>query len=444
MLGAERVGAGIAPRPERHFDVRQRLRELIREIESRPTSVVRPREVNVPVPEPHTVGPPVAPLAGATRRDTESGRMTYREQSFAIDEYVVGSQPLASLRHIGSDELRVLSSDLEHDGTDTEALGRLLFLDIETTGLGGAGAMVFLVAMAHLDGKALRMRQYLAESPAEEGALLDALLEDISASIADPILVTYNGRSFDAPMLDGRATLHRRRAGFESLPHLDALGPARALYRGWLPSCRLAEVEARVLGVTRPSADVDGAEVPAWYFRFLRSGDMRYVEPIASHNLLDVLSLAALTGRLASLLRGGEEPRGGEGLGLGRLLARRDPERAIAALQRAAEAPTTAGDRREVLWLLGRLHKRQGAHEQSVPLWHELAHGPGSWSLRAHEELAKFYEHRARDLPQAAVLVERALDGLTGRGTADERSRQAFRHRLQRLTSRMNRARQGA
>ncbi|MSP22325.1 MAG: hypothetical protein EXR66_04815 [Dehalococcoidia bacterium] len=146
-------------------------------------------------------------------------------------------------------------------------------------------------------GATLRMRQYLAESPAEEGLLLDALLSDIRESIADPVLVTYNGRAFDAPMLDGRATLHRRRAGFASRRHIDMLPPARHLYKGWLPSCRLAEVEAHILGVTRPSADVDGAEVPAWYFRFLRSGDMRFVEPIASHNLLDVLSLAALLGR---------------------------------------------------------------------------------------------------------------------------------------------------
>ncbi len=442
MPGFERPGA-VATRPER-FDVRERLRQLIRQIETRPAPSPAPRGTRAPAASLRSTRPTVAPLDGAVRRETASGPMTYREEPFVVDEYLVGTQPLASLRHVGADELRVLSSDLEHSGTDAQALERLLFLDIETTGLGGAGAMVFLVAMAHIEGGTLRMRQYLAETPAEEGALLDALLEDIAASVDDPILVTYNGRTFDAPMLDGRATLHRKRAGFESLPHLDALGPARALYRGWLPSCRLAEVEARILGVTRPSADVDGAEVPAWYFRFLRSGDMRFVEPIASHNLLDVLSLAALTGRLASLLRGGEEPRGAEGLGLGRLLARRDPHRAIAALQQAEATPGTAGDRREVLWLLGRLQKRHGFHEEAVPLWRELAGDPGAWSLRAHEELAKFYEHRAGDLPQAALVVERALRELGGSAVVDERSRGAFRHRLERLTSRMNRARRGA
>ena len=77
-----------------------------------------------------------------------------------------------------------------------------------------------------------------------------------------PVLVTYNGRAFDAPVLDGRATMHRRRAGFDALRHVDMLMPARRLYRGWLPSCRLADVEAQVLGLTRPAGEVEGAETP--------------------------------------------------------------------------------------------------------------------------------------------------------------------------------------
>jgi hypothetical protein len=371
--------------------------------------------------------------------------MTYREQWFPLDEHVVGTQPLASLRHSGPAELPLLTPDLAGEGSEAgdagDLLARLFFLDIETTGLGGAGAMVFLVAVAHLEGDALRLRQYLAESPAEEAALLDALLEDMNAALPDPILVTYNGRTFDAPVLDGRATMHRRRAGFESLPHLDALAPARTLYRGWLPSCRLVDVESRILGVTRPSADVDGAEVPAWYFRFLRSGDMRFVSPIASHNLLDVLSLAALTGRLVALLRGVETPRGAEALGLARLLARRQPERAIAHLEAMVEQQTPLRD--ELLWLLSLLLKRHGAGERALPHWQELAAGRGAWSLRALEELAKYYEHRARDFSEAARHVDDALDGLARShpAPAAERWRQAFHHRRQRLTSRMDRAR---
>lgn len=438
-----------AARPGSRFDVRQRLRELIREIEARAPQPPRsaPAPASVPIISAPTFATAAAgsvvsaPLEGAARRETAAGLLTYREQRFHLDEHVVGAQPLASLRHADAEALRHLVPDLGRDVTDCDLLGRFLFLDIETTGLGGAGAMVFLVAVAHVEGDTLLMRQYLAESPAEEGALLDALLADIRAAIPDPILVTYNGRTFDAPMLDGRAILHRTRAGFESMPHLDALPPSRLLYRGWLPSCRLAEVEARVLGVTRPSADVDGAEVPAWYFRFLRTGDMRFVEPIASHNLLDVLSLAALTGRLAALVRGIEAPLAGEVLGLGRLLARTNPASAIATLEQTVRwrRDDESGDCGEALWLLARLHKRQGALAAAVPLWHELAVAPSPWSLRAHEELAKFYEHHAHDFTEAARLTSRALDALDRPGREDDRWRPAFRHRLQRLTSRMDR-----
>ncbi|MCC6238206.1 MAG: ribonuclease H-like domain-containing protein, partial [Dehalococcoidia bacterium] len=273
-----------------------------------------------------------------------------------------------------------------------------------------------------------------------EAALLEALVEDVHASIPRPILVTYNGRTFDAPMLDARATMHRRRFGFDSLPHVDVLPPARTLYRGWLPRCRLLDVESRILGVTRPSADVDGAEVPAWYFRYLRSGDMRFVEPIASHNLLDVLSLAALTGRIAALVRGDEEPLGAEALGTARLLSRRAPDRAIALLE--AVAPRDVPRRADLVWLLAALLKRQGLHDRAVPLWQELADSPGPWSVRALEELAKFCEHRSRDLAGAMEHVDQALTRIASdasRLDADDRAVAAFHHRRQRLTWRLDR-----
>lgn len=424
--------------------MRERLQQLIREIETRsaPRPPSRPRRSEV---LDHDLDWMPTPLAGTERRRTSGGTCTYREQSFSLAEHVVGTQPLASLRAAGIEELSVLTSDLGDEDAPDETLSRLLFLDIETTGLGGAGAMVFLVAIAHVEGGVLRMRQYLAESPAEEGALLDALIEDVQASIRNPVLVTYNGRTFDAPMLDARATMHRRRFGFESLPHVDVLPPARTLYRGWLPSCRLLDVESRILGVTRPSADVDGAEVPAWYFRYLRSGDMRFVEPIASHNLLDVLSLAALTGRIAALVRGDEAPRGAEALGTARLLARHAPDRAIALLEASAADEVIL--RPDLLWFLAILHKRHGALERAVDLWHDLAERRDPWSLRALEELAKFYEHRARDFATAAVQVDRAIERLAPLGIrmhGDERTNAAFRHRRQRLTLRMERADRGA
>jgi uncharacterized protein len=435
-------------------ETRERLRLLIRAIESRPLPAPEPERVAVEAAwDLEALRPPLMQTwDGSVRRATAAGWLTYREEHFDLDGHAVGHQPLASLRHAGGAALGLLSLDGE---AGEATLEDLLFLDIETTGLGGAGAMVFLVAVAHVQGSTLRMRQYLAETPAEEGPLLDALLGDIREAIADPVLVTYNGRAFDAPMLDGRATLHRRRAGFESLRHIDMLPPARHLYRGWLPSCRLVEVESRILGVTRPSADVDGAEVPAWYFRFLRSGDMRFVVPIASHNLLDVLSLAALLGRVAAFLEDAARPQAHEALGFGRLLGRPAPLRAIRAYEDALgdldgvdgcaadDRHEGAAARLETLWRLSLLQKRHGEIEDAARCWRELIRQHGPWSLRAHEELAKFLEHRARDLPGASAVVEGALARLDGGGSGvhrvpgAERWRQVFHHRRDRLTSRI-------
>jgi len=428
-------------------ETRERLRLLIREIETRPRSAVSVSVAREPGPEAAPARPweggedfeaPPRGLRHAVRRETAEGAFTYRELRYGLD-YCVGAQSLSELDAVAG-AIEVLAPDAEAEGA---ALEELLFLDIETTGLGGAGAIAFLVAAGRVEGGTFVLRQYLAESPAEEGALLDALIADTEVETGEPVLATYNGRAFDAPMLDARATMHRRRAGFESLRHVDLLMPARAVYRGWLPSCRLATIESEVMGLTRPAADVDGAEVPAWYFRYLRTGDMRCIEPIASHNAIDVVSLAALAGRLGALVDGRRAPEGGESLGLARLFdAAYDLDASRHWLERAVGELGPGEARREALMRLGLHHRRAGRHDLAEPLWWELVSTPGLWSLHAHEELAKYYEHRRRDFALASDIVERALALAVraDREYASPRHIEAFQYRLARLTSRRKRA----
>ncbi|MEZ4501790.1 MAG: ribonuclease H-like domain-containing protein [Dehalococcoidia bacterium] len=426
-------------------ETRERLRLLIREIETRPRAAApasMEREPEAVPARPWEGGDdlevPQRGLREAVRRETDEGTFTYRELRYDLD-YAVGGQSLSELEALAG-AIGVLAPDAGAEGAELESL---LFLDIETTGLGGAGAIAFLVATGRVEGGAFVLRQYLAESPAEEGALLDALIADTEVERGEPVLATYNGRAFDAPMLDARATMHRRRAGFESLRHVDLLMPARAVYRGWLASCRLATIESEVMGLTRPSADVDGAEVPAWYFRYLRTGDMRCIEPIASHNAIDVVSLAALAGRLGALVGGRRAPEGGESLGLARLLgAAADLESSKRWLERAAAELGPGDARREALMRLGLHYRRAGRHDLAEPLWWELVSTPGLWSLHAHEELAKYYEHRCHDFARASDVVEQAL-ALATRAEprfAHARHIEAFRYRLARLTSRQKRA----
>jgi uncharacterized protein YprB with RNaseH-like and TPR domain len=376
---------------------RDDLRRLIRAIEARP-------------PAPRPAAPPAPPrlavehaLPGCWERLDGSLFISHEVLDLA---YVHGTTSLAALESATPELLALLAGSEELGGA---TVPDLLCLDIETTGLGGAGAIAFLVTTAHLAGDGLHVRQYLAGSPADEAALLTRLVSDIRASHDEPVLVTYNGRAFDAPILDQRATMHRLRGTFEAMPHLDLLAPVRRGFRGLLPSCRLAAIEERFLGVTRPAHEVAGADVPTWYFRFLRTQDARHLIPLVTHNGDDVLSLAALLARFAEL-DAGASGSGLEHLALGRLHAGTGSiEAAHRHLDaaRARLAPSIARD--ECLFALATLHRRSGHSELAVPLWAEIAARPGAPSARALVELAKHLEHRERDPGRALAHVEQAI-----------------------------------
>ena len=422
-----------------NVETRERLRKLIRSIERR-----EPRPRNAASSVALRPAAPALP-AGWERRPVDAGMCSFRVVRYPLGE-AVGEQPLDELHHATGAALDVIAPDAD---VASARLDDLLFLDIETTGLGGAGAIAFMVATGRVEGSALLVRQYLAQSPAEEAALLDALIVDAGLAPGTareaPVLVTYNGRAFDAPVLDGRATMHRRRAGFDALRHIDMLMPARRLYRGWLPSCRLADVEAEVLGLARPAGEVEGAEIPAWYFRYLRSGDPRFVDGVAAHNALDVASLAALTARVAALVAGARAPEGAEALGLARLVTPGSPRRGRTLLERAVATLPAGAMRDEALMQLASLHKGAGRSDLAAPLWDGVASRRERGSLRAFEELAKYYEHRLRDFERAADVVGRAL-ALVERVLAPRdpvqalRRERALRHRLTRLHSRAARA----
>lgn len=413
--------------PVKPAHTRDQLRRLIRRIEQQRPPVL---PVTERVPRLSELFPDFV------ARDTGGGSCVYRELRYPLSGHV-GDRTLDELPHVRSETLEVLAPG---EGLESAVPQDMLFLDIETTGLGGAGAMAFLVGTGRLEGEDFVLRQYLALSPAEEGALLDALLED--SHLADgPVLVTYNGRRFDAPVLDERATMHRRRAGFDSLRQLDLLHPVRAAYGGLLDSCRLAVVEADVLGLTRHDEDVPGAQVPQWYFQFLRSGDARQLLPIINHNAQDVVSLGALVARLDTAIRRVDLTPFDQ-IAVGHLLARRRDPRAVEFLTHALDGLPRSEVRRDVLMRLALAHKRAGDRALAEPLWEELATTGGRGGLRAHVELAIYYEHHVRDFARAAGVVEQALANVNGTVAPWDRDgaaawRTALEHRRSRIQRRL-------
>ncbi len=434
--------------PETPEEVRARLRSLIRRLESKP---VRPRpHVTEWRPRAWTVEETFAEgsVSGAgrsvSRRDTPAGSCWLIEERFPLDHHT-GTQPLREVAHVTPATYALLAPD---EGAEDAALDELVFLDIESSGLGGAGAMAFLVAAGRFEGdthdREFVLRQYLATSPPEEAGVLRAVLDDYEVSGGDPVLVTYNGRTFDGPLLDERATMHRQRAGFDALRHVDLLAPIRTGLRGAMESCRLSMVETEVLGATRPTTEVSGVDVPGFYFRFLRSNDARLLAPIVEHNALDVVSLAAVLARFGALLAGTRPATPLDAVALGRLHAARGlHDEATRHLESAIALLPPSARRDDVMLRLAALHRKAGRRDLAEPLWREVASRPDG-GIAPLVEIAKALEHDRRDYAAALEVVDEALrraDRLVRLDRAQAtRWRELLEHRRARLLRRAERA----
>lgn len=173
---------------------------------------------------------------------------------------------------------------------------RIVFLDTETNGLsGGSGTLAFMIGLARLEGELLVTRQYVMTRYGAESAMLDRLARDLAGATH---LVTYNGKSFDVPLLQTRLRLHGRSDLFATLEHLDLLHALRRAKRhrpdlAFVADCRLQTAEARLLRLERRD-DLPGHEVPRAWEQLLRDADANLMRRALEHNRLDVLSLGAL------------------------------------------------------------------------------------------------------------------------------------------------------
>lgn len=325
----------------------------------------------------------------------------------------------------------------------------LCAIDLETTGLaGGAGTQAFLVGCARIDGDGLHVRQFLSPGFEWEKAQLAMLAEWMRDRTQ---LVTFNGRTFDVPLLEMRFAFNRVAWPWAGVPHLDALHPARRFWRerselaGPDPddaSCSLGVLERRLAGVHRVG-DVPGFEIPTRFFQFARDGRGEPLEAVLEHNRLDLVSTLLVCARAASLVVGGPAAaeRGHECLGLGRFYERLNDEAgAETCFARAASQAQALGDpwlRAEALRRLAYVQRRTGRAAEAAATWTALLATRGvSLRLRreAREALAIHHEHRVHDLSGARALVLAGLDEL---GEGRERSRAT--HRLARLERKLAR-----
>jgi uncharacterized protein YprB with RNaseH-like and TPR domain len=312
----------------------------------------------------------------------------------------------------------------------------VLFLDTETTGLaGGTGTNAFLIGVGYFDGDAFTLQQFFMRSPAEERSMLEELRQLFSAF---PVLVTFNGKSFDWPLLDTRFLMHGYRLDF-TFTHLDLLHPARRIWKHRLPSCSLTSLEQAIFGIER-SGDVPGYLIPQLYFDYLRDGDARRLRPVFSHNRADIVTLACL---LETLLQAESEPEDAlthpeDRIGLAlALLAAGDFGRASQLLSDSLAVerlePSLRLRAQKELWLLLR---RSGRASDGIALLESMcseAIGKRDIDLFPYLELAKYYEHAVRDYRAAERIVERAIRLVELTGRRSERADLIYRlNRIQR------------
>jgi uncharacterized protein YprB with RNaseH-like and TPR domain len=316
-----------------------------------------------------------------------------------------GSMDISSLLELPDDLLGAIS------GGEAPAapVSRWAFLDTETTGLaGGSGTYAFLIGVGRVTPEGFRVRQFFMRDFSEEASLLWALAEHLAAF---DVLVTYNGKTYDQPLLETRYRMARARPPFARLAHLDLLHGARRLWKLRLESCRLVDLENQILGVER-EGDLPGEMIPYVYFEYLRTQQAWKVVPIFHHNAVDLLTTACLTGIVPFAFREPGAARfvhGADLVGLARWFVNAgEREQAAGLMRRAIGLGLPDNLLFRTMWDMAALERRLGRSDAALTVLADLAASPNPCRLQAFEALAKHYEHRERNYSLALEMVRGA------------------------------------
>jgi uncharacterized protein YprB with RNaseH-like and TPR domain len=334
---------------------------------------------------------------------TPRGDVFVVEQSYTAD-YRHGTSPL-----LCSLPLALISEWAKDSRLATMPLSRFAFLDTETSGLmGGTGTYAFMVGIGRFVEDQFVLRQFFMRDPAEEPAMLEAISGFLAPAEA---LVTFNGKAFDAPLLTTRYRLHQIPVPHRDYAHLDLLPLARRLWRDRLESRALKYLEQHILGMTRSVEEVQGFEIPWLYMDYLRSGDARPLAGVFYHNAMDVVAMAALLAHVNDVMQNPYDGRVEHGLdfvALGKLFEDLGHwEEAARLFEHGLQLNLTESDFGVAVKRLSTLQKRRGDFNEALRLWEAAA---ANGHIYAHIEMAKYYEHKCRDVKTALKWTHSALE----------------------------------
>ena len=324
---------------------------------------------------------------------------------------------------------------------------RACYVDTETTGLaGGAGTVAFLVGLGYFREESFTLEQCFMRDYDDEGPMLDYLAEKFAEF---DCIVSYNGKSFDLPLLRARFVQHRLSIPFSEAAHYDLVHAVRRVWKKRLNDCSLNNIERLILGFHR-EGDVPGYLIPQIWMDYLDSRDARPLEGVFYHHAMDILSLAALAGYLSQCLAAEEGPafhHAEDQISVIRLYYKNKEYASVMEHARTFLDGSLVTDdlRRECLTLLGNAAKRQGRYDEMYNAWKTL-HEEYPTNSTGAAELAKFLEHQFRNIRAAAEVCRETLEALYrehgAAGVTGDFQVSALRGRLKRLEAKLARQQQ--
>lgn len=340
-----------------------------------------------------------------------------------------GGYRLGDALEVESDAITALGGD---DCQTLETTDKLLYLDTETTGLsGGAGTVAFLVGTGFFEGDYFVIRQYFMRDYDEEAAMLEELAQLFAEHQG---FVTFNGKAFDINLLQSRFISNRFRPSFKDLPNMDLLYPSRRVWGLKLESCRLSSLEENILSEYRID-DIPGAQIPYVYFKYLEDKDATEIKRVISHNESDILSMVSLLAKLSDMMSNpfSQTDGGYELLGIGRLFeANGRTEQQLECLEACTESELFTVRMHAVKRLTG-VYKRKGSYEQALNHWEAVDAENPEFETFHLIEMAKYFEHKAKDLQMAMRIVDKAIHNCLNAGLSGSRQFEELQKRKNRL-----------
>jgi len=308
-------------------------------------------------------------------------------------------------------------------------LHQTLFLDAETSGLRGAGTVAFLIGLGWVENDDFLIHQLVMRDYPEELDMLSKL-QNILPRFS--CVVSFNGKSFDTPLLKERFMLSRFPDPWRDFAHIDLLHIARRLWKARLGRCRLEALEEAVLGIIRDE-DIPGAQIPERFFRYLKCGDFSLLSDVIRHNRQDIMSLAMLFSKLASIYQAPELQRDMlDVLSAGRALEKRGLG---AAARRCFQVASVSTLSKQAKLFLAGSYRREKEFGRAAGVYFDLI-DRGEAEVLDYIALAILLEHRLHDISSALLVTEKAIFRFSGENlwyTVDTGTLDALYRRRKRL-----------